>query len=64
MSTALVYYAEHYVIDIVAGALLAWVVLVGASAWERRHSRGDRALLETTDPMHSGDQPREMSPTQ
>ena len=29
MSTALVYYAEHYVIDMVAGALLAAVVLVG-----------------------------------
>ena len=39
MSTALVYYAEHYVIDIVAGLLLAWAVLVGASAWERRHAR-------------------------
>ena len=29
MSTALVYFAEHYVIDIVAGALLAGVVLAG-----------------------------------
>ncbi|WP_159081303.1 phosphatase PAP2 family protein [Nocardioides sediminis] len=36
MSVALVYYAEHYVVDIVAGALLAWAVLVGASRWERR----------------------------
>ena len=38
MSTALVYYAEHYVIDIVAGALLAAVVMVGVGLWER--SRG------------------------
>jgi hypothetical protein len=36
MSVALVYYAEHYVVDIVAGGLLAWAVLVGASRWERR----------------------------
>ncbi len=35
MSTALVYYAEHYVVDILAGVLLAWLVLAGASAWER-----------------------------
>ena len=42
MSTALVYYAEHYVIDIVAGALLAWAVLIGSHAWERRRSRPDR----------------------
>ncbi|CAI9399016.1 hypothetical protein HIDPHFAB_00107 [Nocardioides sp. T2.26MG-1] len=34
MSTALVYTAEHYVIDIVAGALLAAVVLVGCQRWE------------------------------
>jgi hypothetical protein len=36
MSIALVYYAEHYVVDIVAGGLLAWAVLVAASRWERR----------------------------
>ncbi|WP_372736826.1 phosphatase PAP2 family protein [Nocardioides sp.] len=35
MSTALVYYGEHYVIDIVAGALLAVVVMLGSAAWER-----------------------------
>jgi membrane-associated phospholipid phosphatase len=39
MSIALVYFAEHYVIDIVAGALLAFLVLVAASAWERRRAR-------------------------
>jgi hypothetical protein len=35
MSTALVYYAEHYVIDVVAGAALAAVVMVGVGLWER-----------------------------
>lgn len=40
MSTALVYFAEHYVIDVVAGALLAFLVLVAASAWERRRGTG------------------------
>lgn len=39
MCTALVYFAEHYVIDLVAGALLAWVVLVAANGWERRSDR-------------------------
>ena len=38
MSTALVYFAEHYVIDVLAGALLAFLVLVAASAWERRRA--------------------------
>ena len=50
MSTALVYYAEHYVVDVLAGALLAGCVLAGASVWERRRgpasehgeARGDR----------------------
>ncbi|WP_205473976.1 phosphatase PAP2 family protein [Nocardioides sp. SYSU D00038] len=39
MSTALVYYAEHYVIDIVAGALLAAVVMAGCRIWEERRVR-------------------------
>jgi membrane-associated phospholipid phosphatase len=38
MSFALVYYGEHYVIDILAGALLAFGVLAACSFWER--SRG------------------------
>ncbi|SDC05569.1 phosphatase PAP2 family protein [Nocardioides lianchengensis] len=38
MSTALVYFAEHYVIDVLAGGLLAFLVLVAANAWERRRA--------------------------
>jgi hypothetical protein len=40
MSTTLVYYAEHYVIDVLAGALLAAVVLVGCQLWENSRGRG------------------------
>lgn len=44
MSTALVYFAEHYVIDIVAGAALAAAVLASVSAWERaEEGRADPA---------------------
>ena len=39
MSTALVYLAEHYVIDMLAGALLATVVLVGCQLWENSRDR-------------------------
>lgn len=39
MSVALVYFAEHYVIDILAGVALTVAVLVGSAQWER--SRGD-----------------------
>lgn len=39
MSTALVYFAEHYVIDIVAGAALAATVLGLSTLWERRRDR-------------------------
>jgi len=39
MSTALVYYAEHYVIDVLAGAFLAVIVLVGCQLWENSRDR-------------------------
>jgi membrane-associated phospholipid phosphatase len=39
MCTALVYYAEHYVVDVVAGALLAVLVLAGCQRWERSRDR-------------------------
>lgn len=35
MGLALVYFGEHYLVDILAGWLLAAVVLVGCSWWER-----------------------------
>jgi hypothetical protein len=40
MSFMLVYYAEHYVVDIVAGFAACGVVLTGWASWERR-ARGD-----------------------
>jgi len=37
MAFALVYYSEHYVIDIIAGWALAGAVMIGVGWWERRH---------------------------
>jgi membrane-associated phospholipid phosphatase len=48
MSTALVYYAEHYVVDVLAGALLAVLVLVGCQLWE--NSRDRAATPRSTSP--------------
>lgn len=39
MSFALVYYAEHYVVDIVAGFMAVAIVMVGCAAWEGRRAR-------------------------
>ncbi len=39
MGLTLVYYAEHYVIDIVAGAVVAGAVMVGVKLWEDRRAR-------------------------
>ena len=44
MCTALVYYAEHYVVDVLAGALLAVLVLVGCQLWENSRDRA-RVLI-------------------
>ena len=38
MATALVYYAEHYVVDILAGWLLAAAVMIGCRWWETRRA--------------------------
>ena len=39
MSVTLVYYGEHYVVDVLAGAVLAALVMVGCGLWERRRGR-------------------------
>jgi len=39
MSTTLVYYGEHYVVDVLAGGVLAALVMVGCGLWERRRAR-------------------------
>ncbi|MDF1705994.1 MAG: phosphatase PAP2 family protein [Aeromicrobium sp.] len=39
MGFALVYYAEHYVIDLIAGWALAGLVMVAVGRWERRRAR-------------------------
>ena len=39
MSLMLVYYAEHYVVDILAGFAGAGLVLWGCAWWERRRVR-------------------------
>ena len=44
MSTALVYYGEHYVVDVLAGGLLAAVVLLGCQLWEA--GRGDPPVTD------------------
>lgn len=38
MSLALTYFAEHYVVDAVAGAAVALLVMAGVGRWERRRA--------------------------
>ncbi|AWB91749.1 phosphatase PAP2 family protein [Aeromicrobium chenweiae] len=42
MATALIYYAEHYVIDILAGWALAGLVMIGCMLWETRRAAPPR----------------------
>lgn len=53
MSLALVYFAEHYVIDVVAGGLLALGVLVLAQYWERRPQSLRLFLGKDTSGLHA-----------
>jgi hypothetical protein len=57
MCTALLYFGEHYVIDELAGALLAVVVLAGCQLWET--TRGGPAGPGP----HQAVSPRSASPT-
>jgi hypothetical protein len=53
MSFMLVYYAEHYVIDVVAGAVAVAVVMTGWARWEGR-SRAREPDLGAADPIPVG----------
>jgi hypothetical protein len=46
MSFMLVYYAEHYVIDIIAGGICVGVVMVGWTIWERRRTGREESHAE------------------
>ncbi len=50
MSLMLVYYGEHYVIDLIAGWLVAIAVLAGCSAWERLFGRQGTDQLQDAVP--------------
>ncbi len=51
MSTALVYFAEHYVIDVLAGGLLAALVMVGCRRWESGRPGGaGEEILDSSPP--------------
>jgi membrane-associated phospholipid phosphatase len=49
MCTALIYNGEHYLIDVLAGGLLAAMVLVGCQLWENSRDRAVQAETPTTD---------------
>ncbi|WP_185994502.1 phosphatase PAP2 family protein [Nocardioides campestrisoli] len=49
MSFTLVYYAEHYVVDVIAGLLAVVAVLVGCHLWERRYPDGWLAARRARD---------------
>jgi len=63
MSTTLVYYAEHYVIDILAGALLAAMVMVGCAWWERWRLRRLAPPIGPIEPAGADLSPPTTSPT-
>ena len=52
MCTTLVYYGEHYVVDVLAGAVLAALVMAGCGLWERRRSRSRAVDLDPAGLAH------------
>lgn len=61
MSTALVYNGEHYVIDVIAGAVLAVAVLFGCRRWEAWRA-GKRAAGQADGPAERPAEARSASP--
>ena len=45
MTMGLVYFGEHYVVDALAGAVLAGLVMRGCQSWERRRDRSRELAL-------------------
>ena len=48
MCVTLVYYAEHYVVDVLAGGVLAALVMVACGLWERRRARPTQSTIAST----------------
>ena len=49
MCTALIYNGEHYLIDVLAGGVLAAMVLVGCQLWENSRDRAAQTPPAATD---------------
>jgi hypothetical protein len=49
MTTALVYFGEHYVVDALAGAAVAALVMVGSRLWEQWRARTRAAVADEPD---------------
>jgi membrane-associated phospholipid phosphatase len=61
MGFTLVYCGEHYVLDLLAGALYAVVVHLGLTAWERRRARKRAGTKEPPARVEGGESAARMS---